>query len=176
MAQDEIAAPSEFTVSQFALSELPRRRFLTQSAALAAGVMGAAPVLAASDVIKIGYLTHRTGPFAPFAEADAFILDNAASQPTSQTVAAGGRAVLSVDVERGTTPLRYQWYMGARGIRSAPVRGVTGPTMTTPPINTPTDFWVEVSNPCGTARSWTATITPVGGSGKLVKRRGRINP
>ncbi|WP_394483308.1 ABC transporter substrate-binding protein [Roseateles sp. LYH14W] len=32
---------------------------------------------AADDTIRIGYLTHRTGPFAPFAEADAFILDNA---------------------------------------------------------------------------------------------------
>ena len=56
----------------------PRRQFLTQSAAaIAAGTFGVPRVFAASDVIRIGYLTHRTGPFAPFAEADAFILDNA---------------------------------------------------------------------------------------------------
>ena len=57
---------------------LPRRRFLQQSAALAATSLGAPHVHAAADTLKIGYLTHRTGPFAPFAEADAFILEGAA--------------------------------------------------------------------------------------------------
>ena len=56
-----------------------RRKFLQQTAALAAGTTLAIPrAFAADGVIKIGYLTHRTGPFAPFAEADSFILDNAA--------------------------------------------------------------------------------------------------
>lgn len=55
-----------------------RRQFLNQSAALAVGALGAPAVFAADDTIKIGYLTHRTGPFAPFAEADSFILENAA--------------------------------------------------------------------------------------------------
>jgi branched-chain amino acid transport system substrate-binding protein len=54
-----------------------RRQFLVQSTALAAASVAAPQVFAADDVIKIGYLTHRTGPFAPFAEADGFILDNA---------------------------------------------------------------------------------------------------
>lgn len=63
-----------------ATSSVGRRSFLTQSAAFAAGVVATGattPAFAASDVIKIGYLTHRTGPFAPFAEADDFILDDA---------------------------------------------------------------------------------------------------
>jgi branched-chain amino acid transport system substrate-binding protein len=55
-----------------------RRQFLAQGTALAAASVAAPQVFAADDVIKIGYLTHRTGPFAPFAEADRFILDNAA--------------------------------------------------------------------------------------------------
>lgn len=55
-----------------------RRQFLIKGSALAAAGVAAPPVFAAADVIKIGYLTHRTGPFAPFAEADAFILENAA--------------------------------------------------------------------------------------------------
>jgi branched-chain amino acid transport system substrate-binding protein len=55
-----------------------RRRFLQQSATLVAGSLPFAPAFAAGDTLKIGYLTHRTGPFAPFAEADVFILDNAA--------------------------------------------------------------------------------------------------
>lgn len=55
-----------------------RRQFLIKGSALAAAGVAAPQVFAADDVIKIGYLTHRTGPFAPFAEADTFILDNAA--------------------------------------------------------------------------------------------------
>lgn len=71
-------------------SHAPRRRFIQQSAALAAAGFGAPFALAASDTIKIGYLTHRTGPFAPFAEADAFILDNAA-KALAGGLAIGGR-------------------------------------------------------------------------------------
>jgi branched-chain amino acid transport system substrate-binding protein len=58
--------------------ESTRRQFLVKGSALAAATVAAPQVFAADDVIKIGYLTHRTGPFAPFAEADSFILDNAA--------------------------------------------------------------------------------------------------
>lgn len=55
-----------------------RRRFLQRCAALAAAATLSVPrAFAAADTIKIGYLTHRTGPFAPFAEADGFILDSA---------------------------------------------------------------------------------------------------
>jgi len=45
---------------------------------------------AADDTIKIGYLTHRTGPFAPFAEADAFILENA-NRALANGLTIGGR-------------------------------------------------------------------------------------
>lgn len=68
----------------------PRRRFLTRSAAFAAGALGVPQVRAANEVIKIGYLTHRTGPFAPFAEADAFILDNA-TKALAAGLAVGGK-------------------------------------------------------------------------------------
>lgn len=53
---------------------VPRRRFLQHSAA-ALGALSAPSVFAASDTIRIGYISPRTGPFAPFAEADEFILD-----------------------------------------------------------------------------------------------------
>jgi branched-chain amino acid transport system substrate-binding protein len=71
-------------------NRLPRRRFLSTSAALAAGTLGA-PQVQAADTIKIGYLTHRTGPFAPFAEADAFILDNAAKALANGLTVGGKR-------------------------------------------------------------------------------------
>ena len=44
--------------------------------ALAApAVLSVAPALAASDTIKIGYVSPKTGPLAGFGEADSFILD-----------------------------------------------------------------------------------------------------
>lgn len=67
-----------------------RRRFLQGTAALAAASLGVPRAFAADDTIKIGYLTHRTGPFAPFAEADAFILDNA-SKALAGGLSIGGK-------------------------------------------------------------------------------------
>ncbi|HEY9095281.1 MAG TPA: ABC transporter substrate-binding protein [Hydrogenophaga sp.] len=59
-------------------SKPSRRRFLQQAATVAAGSALAVPnAFAAEDTIRIGYLSHRTGPFAPFAEADAYILEAA---------------------------------------------------------------------------------------------------
>jgi branched-chain amino acid transport system substrate-binding protein len=58
-------------------AQAPRRRFLKQSGALVAASVGVSRAFAAEDTIKIGYLTHRTGPFAPFAEADGFTLETA---------------------------------------------------------------------------------------------------
>src|SRR5450631_4514171 len=55
-----------------------KRQFLKTAAALTAGAaLGAAPRAWAADkaTIRIGYVSPKTGPFAPFAEADDFILD-----------------------------------------------------------------------------------------------------
>lgn len=55
------------------VSSSNRRQFLHQSVA-AVGAMSAPTVFAARDTIRIGYISPRTGPFAPFAEADEYIL------------------------------------------------------------------------------------------------------
>lgn len=67
-----------------------RRHFLAQAGAASAALTMPSLALAAGDTIKIGYLTHRTGPFAPFAEADAFILDNA-TKALAQGLVIGGK-------------------------------------------------------------------------------------
>jgi branched-chain amino acid transport system substrate-binding protein len=61
-------------------TDLDRRKVIKTASAVAAGV-GAASVLgwsklafAAGRPIKIGFVTPRTGPLAPFAEADAFVI------------------------------------------------------------------------------------------------------
>jgi branched-chain amino acid transport system substrate-binding protein len=60
---------------------LSRRRFLSASA-MAAGAAAAGPLLGARPAraadIRIGYVSPQTGPLAPFAEADGFILSNLA--------------------------------------------------------------------------------------------------
>jgi len=61
-------------------TDLGRRKVIKTASAVAAGV-GAASVLGWSKLafadgrpIKIGFVTPRTGPLAPFAEADAFVI------------------------------------------------------------------------------------------------------
>ena len=51
-----------------------RRELLAGGAALAAGLY--APAVHAARSIKIGFVTPRTGPLAPFAEADDFIISS----------------------------------------------------------------------------------------------------
>ena len=53
-----------------------KRHFLKTAAAIAAGAAfsGARAFAADKDTIRIGYISPRTGPFAPFAEADEFII------------------------------------------------------------------------------------------------------
>lgn len=59
-------------MNQPLVSPSTRRKFLHQSVATV-GVLSA-PSVFARDTIRIGYVSPRTGPFAPFAEADEYIL------------------------------------------------------------------------------------------------------
>ncbi|WP_343650123.1 ABC transporter substrate-binding protein [Herbaspirillum sp.] len=56
--------------------EMTRRKFLHYAGALGTAVAGVSPaaIAASEKVIRIGYITPKTGPFAPFSEADDFIL------------------------------------------------------------------------------------------------------
>jgi hypothetical protein len=60
----------------------------------------------------------------------------------------------------GQSPLSYQWYRGASGNTFNPIPGATNPSLVVAPSST-TQYWVQVSNPCGTVASNTATITVV---------------
>lgn len=80
-----------------------------------------------------------------------------ATQPQSQTITSGSSATLSV-AATGTGPFTYQWYQGTSGMTSSPV-GSSSTMYTTPALSSSTDYWVRVTNTCGTADSNTATIT-----------------
>lgn len=83
----------------------------------------------------------------------------AINNPQSQSVKRGSTATLTVKAE-GPGPFTYTWYNGHAGFTSTPIANSNSATLTTPPINTTQEFWVRVSNACGTQNSGTATITP----------------
>jgi Ig-like domain-containing protein len=88
-----------------------------------------------------------------------FILGTPGHQPAGTTVTSGQKATLSVS-PTGAAPFRYQWYTGHSGATGFPIAGATSPTFTTPAITTATEFWVRVSNPCGSVDSQTAAVAP----------------
>lgn len=88
-----------------------------------------------------------------------FILALPSSQPQTQSVKRGSTATLSVKNDGGGSAT-YQWYSGHTGFTSSPISGGTSATLTTPVINDTQEFWVRVTNGCGSADSQTATITP----------------
>ncbi len=81
------------------------------------------------------------------------------NQPQSTTVRRGQRATLQVTPVQGGL-YTYQWYQGHAPLTSSPIANSNSPTLTTPVINEVTQFWVRVTNPCGSANSLTATVVP----------------
>lgn len=107
--------------------------------------------------------------------APPLILGRVSDQPRTQTVLSGASALLAVTPARSGS-YRYQWYRGASGNDQFPIAGATSATYTTPAITTPSDFWVRVSNACGSTDSWTATITPSSSKGTRPSRRRGARP
>lgn len=84
-------------------------------------------------------------------------------QPKSSTVSLGRPALLSVKAS-GSGPFTYQWFTGSTGLVNFPLAGGNSANFTTSAINDTTQYWVRVSNPCGSADSQTATITVSAGA------------
>lgn len=80
------------------------------------------------------------------------------TQPLDQIVASGSTATLSV-LANGTS-LVYQWYQGPVFDFTRPLGG-SSPTFITPAITAPTQFWVRVTAPCGSANSAAVTVSPL---------------
>ena len=58
----------------------------------------------------------------------------------------------------GDAPLKFQWYIGSKGNTSQPIPDATAASVMVLPKVT-TNYWVRVTNSCGTADSNTATVT-----------------
>jgi hypothetical protein len=82
-------------------------------------------------------------------------------QPVGGNVLSGTSGSLAV-IEKGSAPLRYQWYEGPRGDTSRPVPNAGLASMTTPTLLSGTaTFWLRITNDCGSVDSDVATMTVV---------------
>jgi Matrixin. len=79
-----------------------------------------------------------------------------AAQPQDQSVASGSTAIVSVSA---TGPsLTYQWYQGSLFDFTHPLGG-SAPSVLTPAITGPTQFWVRITSPCGSVNSSVAAVS-----------------
>ncbi|HEX3580925.1 MAG TPA: hypothetical protein VH087_04125 [Thermoanaerobaculia bacterium] len=107
-------------------------------------------------------ITHRVQSNYVFVGVDCrppMILSAPGNQPASATADSNGKASLKV-VPFGSADFKYQWYQGPSGSTYFPIAGATSSTFTTPAVTAPADFWVRVTNACGSIDSATATVTP----------------
>jgi len=81
------------------------------------------------------------------------------SQPKSQTVTRGSNVKLTVNADVGQ-PVRYQWYRGHSGSTFSPLQNQNGPSLSVGPVNDVQEYWVRITNGCGTVDSETAVVRP----------------
>jgi Ig-like domain CHU_C associated len=79
------------------------------------------------------------------------------AQSPPQKVSLGKTVTLSVTAT-GTGPLTYQWYQGPVNTITTPV-GTNSPTFTSEALKNSTQFWVKVTNSCGSTNSNAIAVT-----------------
>ena len=91
------------------------------------------------------------------------------ANPGNQTVVNGSSVTLAV-VASGTGPLHYAWFQGASLDESKPV-GTDSSSFKSAALTTSMQFWVKVTNSCGSANSAAATVNLKPGRPRSVKHR-----
>ena len=90
--------------------------------------------------------------------ASSCITPSITAQPANVSVTPGTSATLTVSAIG--TSLTYLWYQGQVLDFTHPV-GIGGPVLITDAINATTQYWVRVTNNCGSVNSTGATVTPI---------------
>ena len=78
-------------------------------------------------------------------------------QPQTSVLSLGQSATLTAK-PNGSGPFTYQWYQGFTGQTSFPVKDATTATFATGPLSNTTQYWVRISNGCGSVDSQAATL------------------
>jgi hypothetical protein len=78
-------------------------------------------------------------------------------QPAPAPVVRGSQQTLAVE-PGGSAPFTYQWYRGPTGSIVFPDQNGRSAAYTTPPLMSDEQFWVRVSNECGSRDSATMTV------------------
>jgi hypothetical protein len=81
------------------------------------------------------------------------------NQPQSVTVPRGQRATLRVTPEAGGL-FSYEWFNGHAPLTFNRIPNSNSAELQTQPINEVQQFWVRITNPCGSVNSLTATVIP----------------
>ena len=79
------------------------------------------------------------------------------TQPPDQIVPSGSNATLTVTTSAGTPPLHYAWFQGVKGDVRFPV-GTDSPTVTVGPLTSEQQYFVNLTNACGSTNSETITV------------------
>jgi hypothetical protein len=87
------------------------------------------------------------------------ILGLPTSQPQSVVVQRNAKTTLRVKPESGGA-FSYQWYRGHAPLVSQPIPNSNSPTLEVGPVTATEEYWVRVSNPCGSVNSLSALVTP----------------
>lgn len=113
------------------------------------------------QIIGVGGNEVRTGIFSiDVACTPPMILGLPTSQPQSVSIQRGTTTTLRVKPEGGGA-FTYQWYKGHAPLVFQPIPNSNSPELRVGPVNELEQYWVRVSNPCGSTNSLTATIIPV---------------
>ncbi len=90
------------------------------------------------------------------------------TQPENAHIERGERATLSVDAIGAD--LLYYWYEGNTGDRTHFITSGPSATLTTPPLQSTTRYWVVVASGCGYSESQAATVSVGAGRRRSVRR------
>lgn len=155
-------AEAELTVTVFGLAPIAYQWYEGESGDTSTPLEGeTTDTLQVTPDATTPYWVRVTNPCG-YADSDtALVTVNVApaitAEPESTEICEGSGALLSVTAT-GTAPLTYQWYLGESGDTGSPIVGATSSTYNAEPGATQ-DYWVRVTNACGSADSDTATVT-----------------
>lgn len=140
-----------------------RRRFLQGAAAATATSGLARPAFAATDTIKIGYVSPKTGPLAPFAEADQFVIDELAKHFKEGILIVGRKIPVEILVRDSQSKPNRAAEVAAKLIKDDNIQLML--VSSTPETTNPVSDQCELNEvPCiSTVAPWQPWFFPRGG-------------